>query len=235
MGMTTYRRFLFAALALATAGCSTIAKHEAGLPPRFETPQAAADALIRACKDQNTSQMVALFGQQYRDLVSTGDAADDKANCDTFVKASDEITRLDPWGQDLAVMVVGRDDFPMAVPIVKDAKGWYFDGAAGVEEIHRRRVGEDELAAIATCRVWARNGATPPETWKGYRYRALPAGKKGGRALIASPIDYRKSGIMTFVVRAKGDVYERDLGADGAATAAAMTTVDPTGWRAVVD
>ncbi len=232
--MTTYTRFLFAAVALAT-GCATIAKHEAGLPPRFETPQAAAEALIRACKDQDTSQMVALFGEQYRDLVSTGDAADDKANCDTFAKASDEMMRLDPWGQDLAVMVVGRDDFPMAVPIVKDAKGWYFDGAAGVEEIHRRRVGEDELAAIATCRVWARNGGTPPETWKGYRYRVLPAGKKGGRALIASPLDYRKSGIMTFVARAKGEVYERDLGAETATTAAAMTAVDPTGWRTVVD
>jgi hypothetical protein len=235
MGMTTYTRFLLVALALATAGCSTIAKHETGLPPRFATPQAAADALIRACKDQDTSQMVALFGQQYRDLVSTGDAADDKARCDRLSKASGEMMRLDPWGQEAAVLVVGRDDFPMAVPIVKDAKGWYFDGAAGVEEMHRRRVGADELAAIATCRIWARDGGTPPETWKGYRYRVLPAAKKGARALVAYPIDYRKSGIMTFVVRAKGEVYERDLGVDTATTAAAMTAIDPVGWSTVVD
>jgi hypothetical protein len=233
--MTTYTRIVLGAAALAMAGCATIARHETGEAPHFESPKAAADALIKACKDQDTTLLVMLFGQQYRDLVSTGDAADDKARCDRLVKASGEMMRLDPWGEK-AVLVVGRDDFPMAVPIVKDAKGWYFDGAAGIEEMHRRRVGGDEISAIGTCRSWASDGRTPPETWRGYRFRVVAPAKRGGKAaLVAYPVDYRKSGIMTFIVRPKGDVYERDLGPETAATAAAMTAVDPTGWSTVAD
>ncbi|HEV7733145.1 MAG TPA: DUF2950 family protein [Candidatus Binatia bacterium] len=235
-------RAVLGAALLALAGCSTIGRsvQNEGVPPHFASPKAAAEALVSACKQQDTARLVSLFGEQYRTLVSTGDAADDRSRCERLVKASGEMLRLDPWGDDWAVMVVGADDFPIAVPIVKDAKGWYFDGAAGVAEVHRRHVGADELAAIATLRVWARKGQAPPSDWMGYRFRVVQAPAKAGRtgtskALLAYPIAYRTTGIKTFVVRPGGEVQEHNLGDDTVTTAAAMTSVDPTGWTKVLD
>ncbi len=234
-------RAVLGAALVALAGCSTIGRsvQNEGVPPHFATPTAAADALVDACKRQDTARLVSLFGEQYRTLVSTGDAADDRARCERLVKASGEMLRLDPWGDDWAVMVVGADDFPIAVPIVKDARGWYFNGAAGVAEVHRRHVGADELAAIATLRVWARQGQTPPSEWMGYRFRVVQAPGTGGKgtskALLAYPTAYRSTGIKTFVVRPGGEVREHNLGADTVPMAAAMTSVDPSGWAVVLD
>lgn len=49
----------------------------------------------------------------------------------------------------------------------------------------------------------------------------------GGFALVAWPAKYRVSGVKTFIVGASGVVYEKDLGANTATLAAAMTRYDP--------
>ncbi|HEY3599326.1 MAG TPA: DUF2950 domain-containing protein [Paraburkholderia sp.] len=56
----------------------------------------------------------------------------------------------------------------------------------------------------------------------------------GGFAVIAWPVRYRDTGVKSFMVSHAGQVYERDLGPDGATTARAMTSFDPgPGWTKV--
>jgi hypothetical protein len=88
----------------------------------------------------------------------------------------------------------------------------------------------------------------PPEPFHGYYFKILKA--QGGHAnggafdyvadgkmvlgfaLVAYPAKYGTSGIMTFIVNQEGVIYEKDLGKDTAAAAAAMTTFDPDDtWR----
>ena len=77
----------------------------------------------------------------------------------------------------------------------------------------------------------------------GYRYRLLysqgpdaPGGAYdylvkdrmlGGFAVIAWPVHYGETGVMTFMVSHSGDVYERDLGPDTAQEAAAIVAFNP--------
>jgi hypothetical protein len=50
------------------------------------------------------------------------------------------------------ILYVGADNFPFPIPLAKAASGrWYFDSAAGEDEILARRIGGDELTAIAAC------------------------------------------------------------------------------------
>jgi hypothetical protein len=56
----------------------------------------------------------------------------------------------------------------------------------------------------------------------------------GGFAVIAWPVRYWDTGIKSFMVSHDGQVYERDLGPDGAKKAEAMTSFDPgPGWAKV--
>lgn len=49
----------------------------------------------------------------------------------------------------------------------------------------------------------------------------------GGFAVIAWPVHYGETGVMTFMVSQNSDVYERDLGADTAQRAAAINVFNP--------
>ena len=49
---------------------------------------------------------------------------------------------------------IGADGWPFPIPLVKQGGQWFFDTAAGREEILNRRIGMDELGAIAVCRAY---------------------------------------------------------------------------------
>ena len=56
----------------------------------------------------------------------------------------------------------------------------------------------------------------------------------GGFAILATPVEYAETGIMTFMTGVNGVVYERDLGPDTAKVAASIQEFDPTGdWSPV--
>jgi Protein of unknown function (DUF2950) len=56
----------------------------------------------------------------------------------------------------------------------------------------------------------------------------------GGYALVAYPAEYRNSGVMTFIVNHDGTVFQKDLGADTAKLAEAMTSFNPDKtWKKV--
>jgi hypothetical protein len=202
-------------------------------------------------------------------------------------------------GEGKAVLEVGKNHWPLPIPIVKGPAGWAFDTRAGAEELVTRRIGRNELSAMEAAlayhdaqKEYARNERVPgqglvyaqkffsspgkkdglywdsaageppsplgpaytlssPEGgYHGYRYRILTGQGKNasggaydyrikgrmnaGFALIAWPVRYGQTGIMSFMVSHDGVVYQKNLGAGGDAVARKLQRFDPDpSWQAV--
>ena len=138
---------LFAALSIRGAEAPATQK-------TFDTPRQAADALIAAAKAGDVPAMLAIFGPDGKDIVSSGDAVSDKEDLSEFVKKANEKTDIayDPGNPKKAILVVGSDDWPLPVPIVERNGKWRFDAKEGRLEILARRIGGNELDAIALLR-----------------------------------------------------------------------------------
>jgi len=117
----------------------------------FPTPAAAAAALVAASRSDDESGLLAILGPDGKDLISSGDAVADKHSRENFVKLYAEKHSLTSEAQGFKTLTVGLKDWPMPIPIVRDGTIWYFDSAQGKQEILDRRIGENELGAIAVC------------------------------------------------------------------------------------
>ena len=278
---------------------------------RFATPDAAALALIEAAAAEGKEALLDVLGPDLVVLVS-GDPVADAADRRWFVENARLSARIEDETPDSAWLVIGPEDWPFPIPLSKDERGWYFDTAAGVNEMLNRRIGRNELFTLATLRAmveaqreyaatdpqglgvpayarfllsspgqrdglyWPSQPGEPqspmgpavaeaaamgydirpireePRPFHGYFYKVLtaqgdqaPGGARsylegdrltGGFGLLAWPASYGESGIMTFQVNQRGLVYERDLGEDTAAQAAAIEAYDPgQGWQPAVD
>jgi hypothetical protein len=265
-------------LTLVSAGCSETSQMT------FATPEAAAEALIRAAEQYDVSALRQVLGKAGMDLVVTEDRVQDKNQMASFAAQARTMTRIDrDSGGTSATLVVGPEEYPLPIPIVDSAGQWRFDTSAGLEEVLFRRIGSNELTAIELCRGYVeaqqayasekhdgaivnqyaqRVIATPGKqdglawraadgTWQGpvgeaiaqvieegysskaepyhgYFFKVLkgqgpaaPLGEMdfmvdgamiGGFALVASPADYRVTGVKSFIVSHTGIVYEKDLG-----------------------
>jgi Protein of unknown function (DUF2950) len=140
-----------AAAALICASLALSACTKAPAHRTFATPEDAVRALIDASKDRNLDDVAAIFGPEGRKLVDSSDVATARLNREIFLAAIAERWRLDEQGANGRVLVIGNEDWPFPVPLVKDADGWRFDTEAGTEEILDRRIGRNELAAIKAC------------------------------------------------------------------------------------
>ena len=69
-----------------------------------------------------------------------------------FVAMYDAKHAIAPESEDKVWLQIGEDGWPPPVPLVRRDGRWYFDGAEGADEIVYRRVGANELGAIAVCR-----------------------------------------------------------------------------------
>ena len=120
----------------------------------FDTPKQAADAIVQVATNSDVAAAKEILGPDGEDLISSEDPVMDKNNAQAFAakakeKSSIEIDTKDP---NRAILVVGNDDFPLPIPIVKRKGKWSFDTKVGREEILNRRVGANELNTIAICR-----------------------------------------------------------------------------------
>jgi len=123
-------------------------------PLTFATPEEAAHALVAAASRNDSAAMLNLFGPAGKDIVESGDPAAQKEARAEFARRAGEKLRVnvDPANQDHATIVVGQDDWPVPVPLVRSAGKWHFDIGRGRVEILARRIGRDELSAIEVCR-----------------------------------------------------------------------------------
>ena len=285
---------------LAASLCTTAAV-AADAQKSFPGVGAAIDAMVSAVAAGDTAALGAILGPGSEDIVSSGDPVADKTARDQFVAAVQARTVIEYDGDDHVNFSVGDDEWPVPIPLVKEAGGWRFDTAAGREEMINRRIGRNELHAIAVIRAigdaqdeyeaadrtvqgrqyaqkfassegkrdglywptkegeaesplgplaaaatkegYFQGDAKGPQPYHGYLFRILtgqgkhaPGGAKsylkdgkltGGFAVVAWPADYGNSGVKTFIVNQRDLVFEKDLGADTAKVAEAMTEYDP--------
>jgi hypothetical protein len=120
----------------------------------FENPQQAADSLIAAADAFDLRSLEDLFGTGGRDVVLSGEYGLDRQRATEFAAKAREQARVsvDPKNGRRAFLLVGAEDWPFPIPIVKRGAKWSFDAAAGRSEILYRRIGANELDAIRICR-----------------------------------------------------------------------------------
>jgi Protein of unknown function (DUF2950) len=117
----------------------------------FTSPSEAVQALVEAARSGDPEQLLALLGPQAKDFISSGDPVADKQALARFVKSYDTKHSLSVEAQGFESLQVGENGWPFPFPIVRDGERWYFDGSRGAEEIIDRRIGRNELGAIAVC------------------------------------------------------------------------------------
>ena len=273
----------------------------------YQSPEQAVDAFATSLRGNDVKGLVAEFGTGSERLFRSDDSVSDRNLRGDFLQLYDAKHELTTRDDGSKILLVGNDDWPLPIPLVKTDNGWVFDSPAGLEEILNRRIGRNELLTIQTClaigdaqRDYYRvdhNGdrileyaqkfrSTPGQQdglyWKinpgeqpsplgavvaaaaeegypasstslhGYRFKMLTAqgpaanggaydylvrkSQIGGFAVLAYPVTYGETGIMTFIVSHDGIVYQRDLGKDTAEQAAQIKLFDPNqGWTRVAN
>jgi hypothetical protein len=117
----------------------------------FSSPLEAVSSLVDAARSGDPEQLIPLLGSQAKDIIASGDLGVAKQVLENFVKAYSEKHSLSVEAQGFEFLQVGSGNWPFPFPIVRDGKVWYFDIDRGNEEIINRRVGRNELQAIAVC------------------------------------------------------------------------------------
>lgn len=255
-------------------------------PLGFDSPQQAAAALVDAAEKFDEPELERIFGPEGDDIVLTGERPQDRQRAADFAAEAREkqSVSLDPKKGNRAFVIVGNENWPFPVPIVKRGDKWHFDAEAGRQELLYRRIGANELDMIAICHTYVdaqeeyafrkRQGydvnqyaqrilSTPgkqdglawqnadgtwggplgestaravaqgytsdAEPYHGYYLKILkgqgpaaPLGEMdyviegvmiGGFGLVATPAEYRVTGVKSFMVSQDGVVYQKDLGA----------------------
>jgi Protein of unknown function (DUF2950) len=275
----------------------------------FADPQQAAEALIAAAGTFDETTLAKIFGPNGKKIIFTGEAAQDRQRALGFVaEAKEKMTiSIDPKTGKRAFIIVGDEEWPFPVPVVKINGKWSFDAKAGERELLYRRIGANELDAIEIChgfveaqddyafrsrklydvneyaqRIVSTPGKQDGLAWQttggkwegpigeeiaksiaqgynagelpyhGYFFKILkgqgpaaPLGQLdyviegvmiGGFALVASPAQYRVTGVKTFMVSNDGVVYEKDLGPATLEQFKKMERFNPdTSWQPVLD
>ena len=117
----------------------------------FASPGEAVQALVKAVKAGDMDALAAILGPEGRPLISSGDAVADKQEREHFVRSYEQSNKLERPTETKAVLVIGQDQWPLPIPVVKEGEAWRFDTAAGKEEILNRRIGRNELSAMQVC------------------------------------------------------------------------------------
>jgi hypothetical protein len=304
----SFVRFVVAVLFALTLGCSSAPMYAQERGQRtFASAEDASGAFFAAMQAQDEQAQLSILGPAGKDVLSSGDSEEDLDARVSFVLKYQEMHRFVMETNGTVTLVVGAENWPFPIPLVKSNGLWYFDTAVGGNEIVFRRIGRNELSAMDACRelVAAQNEyfSRPPANlpnqfaqklvsdekrhnglyWRGasdefdspinpliayarqnlptdqvgehvpfngYMFRILtsqgphaPGGAKNyivdgkmraGFAFVAYPVDYRSSGVMTFIVDKSGTIYEKDLGPDTTKLAQTMTAYDPDStWHKV--
>ena len=121
-------------------------------PRRFATPAAAAAALVQAAQKFDRAALLEILGSEGRPLISSQDSVMDRKLAIEFAELAQAQHRIDlDSTRELAILSVGRTDWPLPIPLVKEDSTWHFDAEAGAREILHRRIGRNELDAIDVC------------------------------------------------------------------------------------
>ena len=150
--------FILLALVISFASCSKPEKPATteAVQKTFASPDDAAKSLVEAAKAGSHDALIAIFGPGSQDIIFSGDAAQDKTSFEHFTAAYAIMNRWRNQTDGSEVLYLGADNNPFPIPLKKNAAGqWYFDTAAGKDEILSRRIGDNELAAMEVVAAMA--------------------------------------------------------------------------------
>ena len=162
MGFKTVRFCFYLSLVLLCGVLSNAVPSAQQQPPpatpttsveTFATPQQAMDALISAAEKFDVQAIERIFGPAGKDILVTAEPPRDRDIARTFADLAREkkSVSIDPRNRNHAVILVGPEDWPFAVPLMRKNGTWSFDTPAGILELTHRRVGGNELDVIELC------------------------------------------------------------------------------------
>ena len=151
--------FALVALMISIASCNKSTEKPAAteaVQRTFASPDDAGKALAEAARADSHDALIAIFGPGSQDIIFSGDTAQDKTNFDRFTAAYATMNRWRKQTDGSEVLFLGADNNPFPIPLKKNsAEQWYFDTAAGKDEILSRRIGDNELAVIEVVAAMA--------------------------------------------------------------------------------
>jgi hypothetical protein len=117
----------------------------------FSSAEDASHALVTAARSNDEKAMLDILGAEGKQIVSSGDDAEDAQNRANFVEKYQEMHRLVKEPDGTTVLYIGAKNWPSPIPLVNKGGSWYFDTEAGKKEILYRRVGRNEMSSIRVC------------------------------------------------------------------------------------
>src|ERR1700686_2362069 len=141
-----------AAVAIILAGCFSVsvAAQQPG-QKTFSSAERGSDALVAATQSNDEKAMLDILGRNGKQVVSSGDDADDAESRANFVRRYQEMHRLVKEPDGTTVLYIGAHNWPYPIPLIDKGHAWYFDTEAGKREILYRRIGRNEISAIRVC------------------------------------------------------------------------------------
>jgi hypothetical protein len=120
---------------------------------RFDSVDAAAQALIDGAEQHDSARLAAIFGPRGTSILTSGNAAQDWAEQSEFSQLASTKHQLiiDPRNSNRVILSIGDKDWPFPVPIVRSDGKWSFDASEARMEMEARRIGAHELDAIEIC------------------------------------------------------------------------------------
>jgi len=117
----------------------------------FSSPEEASTALVTAAQSSDEKALLDILGPDGKQIISSGDEAEDAQNRAEFVQRYQDMHRLVKEPDGTTTLYIGAENWPTPIPLVSKGKAWYFDTAAGKDEILFRRIGRNEMSAIRVC------------------------------------------------------------------------------------
>lgn len=206
------------AIGFHAAGLSAATPHES--QQAFESPKAAVDGLLKACKENDTPSLIRIFGPRLEKALGTIDDAEEKQHRREFWEDAQAYLTLIEKGSDRVELVVGKELWAFPIPLVKQSRGWVFDTEEGFEEMLARRVGENELNAIEVCRTFviaqAEYAAVDRDGDEVLEYAPRFASTPGKRDGLYWKVDPNSGDSLSplgeFLARAEAHTSDRKLG-----------------------
>src|SRR6202521_5910464 len=121
----------------------------------FSSPEEASNALVTAAQNNDEKAMIEILGPEGKQIVSSGDDAEDAQSRANFVQRYREMHRLVKEPDGTTVLYIGAHNWPSPIPLAHKGNSWYFETEAGKKEILYRRIGRNELSAIRVCQELA--------------------------------------------------------------------------------
>jgi hypothetical protein len=116
----------------------------------FATPEAAVQALGELIGKRDQAAVEHMFGAGAWDLFESGDPEEDAENIAQVKAMIAEGVEFEEPDENTRIALLGRDQWPSPIPIVRAGEGWRFDTEAGREELLSRRIGRNELTTLET-------------------------------------------------------------------------------------